>query len=1047
MDQENLFIVGGGPDVTFQKNEIDIIVSFYSEALSWSYDINDRSMSFYHISEDNITRTLVIKNYRQSAIGNRLISSEDEGLFDVFCAELDAGKDNIVVEFRGPGREYDIAWWRYMGMTTYDEDGRPLKVLGRAYDISREKMIEVETGNGVDSLTGLTDKERARESGIESIANKENTSAAVIVIDIDDFHLVNEAYGKMQGDTILQTISGLIYTNFMPKDTVGRVAGDQFVVFCANLNQEKLVELLDNLNERIRANVPKIDERSITVSIGVALSPNDGKDYDILYTKADLALAKAKKEGKNQYRFYSLEECKYITKGYTLEKLGKFEEDQIRITKISSQINKKLFDFAFEELSKGVDIKDSIHKIFAEVCLFYGLDRALIHEYDVSHDSLSITTAWSRIDDKGDTEKNIDPMNMLHWGLIEDVINNSQNDGYLVMHNGRGNGLDFFREIITLSCPPVDAVYVPIIDNSTMVAMVVFDAFVDHVFTKNELATLNSIVRLIRSYLLSNQVKYELKTESVINKNVMDAQRIIYYIVDELTYEVKYLSKYARNIYPNAEYGKKCYETLMGYNEPCEVCPLRKGFGPENSIETYNKEFDKWFTFSANKMQGTDNEHDVLICITDVTEFLTKVRSEDTLTVADSYDSFVPAATKAIMNHDKKYTIISVGIQRFAKINDVYGYVVGDEILKRLAVLMKEDIAEGELFCRIKGDDFACLVASKSEEQHKEYVTKYTEILNREFKQRFASIDIKIFVGCYEIGEDDQYINKCMDHAIKARNYAMDNKVGDSRLLVYNSDMERKEKEEDNANRLIVDALRNDRFTVFFQPKVDISDSSIVGAEALVRMKDVDGKLVSPGMFIPQAEKNGMIREIDNVVYEKTFEFMRKWIDEGKKVPLVSVNVSRLNLVDDDFPSKIKELSEKFNLDPSQIELEITESVFFQDAERLIDMIIKLKSYGFVISMDDFGSGYSTLNFMKTLPVDVIKIDGGFFMRNEMDKKSKAVISAIMQLTENLDFKMVSEGVETKEQVEFIREQGGRCVQGYYFYKPLPAEEFEALLY
>ena len=207
-----------------------------------------------------------------------------------------------------------------------------------------------------------------------------------------------------------------------------------------------------------------------------------------------------------------------------------------------------------------------------------------------------------------------------------------------------------------------------------------------------------------------------------------------------------------------------------------------------------------------------------------------------------------------------------------------------------------------------------------------------------------------------------------------------------------------------------------------------------------------DGKMISPGLFIPLAEKTGFVVEIDRYVYEKTYEFISKWQKEGKKVPLVSVNLSRLHLIDDSTPQRMKDLADKYGLDPSSLELEITESVFFEDTERLINMIKRLKDLGFVISMDDFGSGYSTLNFMKTLPVDVIKIDGGFFMRSEMDNKSRAIISAIIQMTKNLEFDIVSEGVETQEQVDFIKEQGGTCVQGYYFYKPMSAEEFEKLI-
>ena len=204
--------------------------------------------------------------------------------------------------------------------------------------------------------------------------------------------------------------------------------------------------------------------------------------------------------------------------------------------------------------------------------------------------------------------------------------------------------------------------------------------------------------------------------------------------------------------------------------------------------------------------------------------------------------------------------------------------------------------------------------------------------------------------------------------------------------------------------------------------------------------------MIYPGKFIPLAEESGLIVEIDRYVYEKTFQFMSEWMNKGKKVPLISVNLSRLHLLNENLSDSMKELSDKYHLQPNQIELEITESIFFEDTERLVEMVKQLKAMGYIISMDDFGAGFSTLSLMKTLPVDVVKIDGGFFLDNELDAKNKAVIAAIMQLSENLEFETVSEGVETKEQVDFIREQGGRCVQGYYFYKPMPAEEFEKLL-
>ena len=148
----------------------------------------------------------------------------------------------------------------------------------------------------------------------------------------------------------------------------------------------------------------------------------------------------------------------------------------------------------------------------------------------------------------------------------------------------------------------------------------------------------------------------------------------------------------------------------------------------------------------------------------------------------------------------------------------------------------------------------------------------------------------------------------------------------------------------------------------------------------------------------------------------------------------------------DELPVYLKQLSDQYGVSPNQVELEITESVFFEDTERLIKVVKQMKDMGFVISMDDFGAGFSTLSLMKSLPVDIIKLDGGFFLKNELDYKNKAVISAIMRLAENLGFETISEGVETEEQVEFVREQGGKYVQGFYFYKPMPADEFSKLI-
>lgn len=1020
----------------------DAIIASVCDAVSWVYDCSNKvwSISFYGEAGE-IVDTISINNPKDNVNESRLVYEEDEQLVIGFFNDIELQKDFVSVEYRGFGRDYKMNWFRALGQVMY-ENGVPVKYIGRTYDISREKVNKDNSTAMQDSLTGLYRREKVADLIRKEIQNNNNSSYAITIIDVDNFKEVNDIFGKVQGDYILQIISGMVYTNYMSKDIVGRIAGDQFIVFCSDVDEEKVLELAERLMKRVVDNVPYVNSHPVSLSIGVSFGPKDADSYELLYTKADMALLAAKKAGGNKLVTFSDEAVKDVSIGYTMVTMNKFNDEEYNLDKDKKSVNKQLFDFTFEKMTKESDIKTAIKAVFEEVCLFYKLDRAILTTLDFRHEKVAFFARWCRVDDADDSEKRRE-LSPMAWQMIDEAIG----DGFFVYKDGRNEKIDLFRHLVTLNKVPVASLQFPIRDAGEMVGLVTFEAFEDHEFNPSEIETIASVVRLIRSYLLSQQTKHEMEMEAVINKNVMNSQKILFYIIDEDTFEVKYISKYAKEVFPHSQYGCKCYETFNGYSQPCSSCPLINGVSDTgNCVETFIEGPNRWYTLSANHMQGTENDKDVLVCITDVTDFLNRVRSEDNLTVADSFDRFIVDATTSVKKNDDKYSVICTGIRRFSKINDEYGYVIGDEILKRYAELVKEDLLEGEYFCRIKGDDFALLAKQLKEDEYRKYFTKYTETLNAEFRQRFPLIDIQCFVGIYDVTENDTYINQCVDNALKARRIAAEDMSKSGGLYVYSNELIIKEKQEKEINDMIKEALADNRFKVYFQPKVNIEDGSIVGAEALVRMVDKEGKLVSPGLFIPVSEKSGMVVDIDEAVYEQTFALMSEWKKLGKNVPLISVNVSRLHLIDDSLPEMMKGLVDKYGLSTKDVELEITESVFFEDTERLIYMIQRLKDVGFVISMDDFGSGYSTLNFMKKLPVDVIKIDGGFFMRNEMDNKSKAIISAIIQLTQNLEFKSVSEGVETKEQVEFIKAQGGKCVQGYYYYKPLPSDEFEKLI-
>jgi len=1019
----------------------DVIKTSVCDAISWTYDV---STHISHITFDDFSANpqyvFEINNAKDFVREARIISSDYEEAALEFLDSMDEGIDYITMEFQTLGRDFKLSWVRSVAQALYEE-GKLVGYIGRAYDISREKINRNSQVSSQDTLTGLYRREKAGELIRKEIESDNAGCSALILIDIDNFKSVNDTFGKVQGDYILQIISGMIYTNYMSKDIIGRIAGDQFIVFCKDVDENKAVELAERLIKRIGENAPSINSCPITLSVGMAFLPKDSEKYEVLYAKADVALYAAKKGGGNQIVLFGDKSTRDIPIGYTMVTMNRFSDEEYYAEPRDKDVNKKLFDYTFEQMSREQDLKIATQKVFEEVALYYNLDRVILSTTDFSREKSKFFVRWCRSDEGSDAHDN--ELLRSEWNMIDEAIG----DEFLVYKGGRNEKVDMFRHLVSLNIVPVTSLQFPIRDNGEMIGLITFECFEEHKFETGEIETIKSVVGLIRSYLLSQQVKKEMEMETIIYRNVMDSQGTLFYIVDEDSYKIKYLSKFAKEVFPKAQYGCKCYETLQGLTSPCEVCPMADKDNLDGNVtESYNDANNKWYKLTSNRMKGTESMKDILICIADVTEFLERVKSEDTLTVADSYDRFVVLATKAVAKKEDDCSILCTGIRKFSKINDEYGYVVGDEILKRFAELIKGDLLEGESLCRIKGDDFALLIKTIEREELKVFFDKYTRILNEEFRKRFPSIDITCFAGAYEITENDTYINKCVDNALKARRIAYEDMSKWGGVYIYSNELEIQEQREKEVVDMIRGALEEDRLKVFFQPKVDIINNKIVGAEALVRMVDRDGKMISPGVFIPVSEKNGMVVDIDRRVYEKTFSMISKWQNEGKVVPLISVNVSRLHLVDDELPEKMKELALKYELNPSQIELEITESVFFEDTDRLIEMIKRLKDVGFVISMDDFGSGYSTLNFMKKLPVDVIKIDGGFFMKNEMDVKSKAIISAIIQLTKNLEFTSVSEGVETEEQVEFIKAQGGKCVQGYYFYKPLPVEEFEKFI-
>lgn len=386
----------------------------------------------------------------------------------------------------------------------------------------------------------------------------------------------------------------------------------------------------------------------------------------------------------------------------------------------------------------------------------------------------------------------------------------------------------------------------------------------------------------------------------------------------------------------------------------------------------------------------------------------------------------------------KNYALINFDINRFKIINDAYGYQKGDEVLKDIYYVIKKWIGPGEPFTRYAADQFYVLMAFSDED---ELVARIMDLNDRIHQLKYTKM-VRIFYGVFYITERKDSIDRMGEFAQIAKN----NIKGSSESIISFFDDSDRDRllEEEEIEKSMNEALKNNEFQVYLQPKYMAKEEIISGAEALVRWHSTNGMPVSPCNFIPLFEKNGFITELDYYMLKKVCQLLRSWLDKGY-VPLpISVNISRLHFANAHLAEIIAELVDSYEIPRNLIELELTESAFLQNKQMLINTVIRLREYGFLVSMDDFGAGYSSLNSLKDLPLDTVKLDGELFRLTDEVERGLCVIRNTITMAKDLHMKVVAECIETREQVEFLCKVGCDIIQGYYFARPMPADQFEA---
>ena len=389
-------------------------------------------------------------------------------------------------------------------------------------------------------------------------------------------------------------------------------------------------------------------------------------------------------------------------------------------------------------------------------------------------------------------------------------------------------------------------------------------------------------------------------------------------------------------------------------------------------------------------------------------------------------------------NPDQEYTIVCMNIENFKLYNDSFGREAGDRLLRESAASMMSWLGEDGICGRYSADRFMCLMEKNQEKSDREFF--FSEV-HSERSQNVDNVVVKW--GVYEIIDRSVPVEQMCDRVL----LAADSIKGQYNQFyaVYDDNLRGKLLREKAIADVMETALAEEQFIVYLQPKYSLSDNRMVGAEALVRWIHPEWGFMSPGEFIPLFEKNGFIPCLDRYVWEKVCVYLRDWQEKGYPVMPVSVNVSRADVYQSHLVDTLSEMVQKYGIDPSCLHLEITESAYTDNPDQIISTVEGLHRRGFVIEMDDFGSGYSSLNMLSQMTLDILKLDMKF-IQNELAKPAaQSILNDIISMAHRMSFRVVAEGVETKEQTERLQAVGCDYVQGYYFARPMPVKEFEAL--
>lgn len=468
-----------------------------------------------------------------------------------------------------------------------------------------------------------------------------------------------------------------------------------------------------------------------------------------------------------------------------------------------------------------------------------------------------------------------------------------------------------------------------------------------------------------------------------------------------------------------------------------------------NELKRYNKSLKKdikkhkgttYTLFAISSLTLISLVYAIKMRVDKHREGIEKMLLVDEVTGGDSRAAFYIKMDEAVKNNPPNtYTVALLNVRNFKLINNNFGFLEGDKILKNIYYEIEKHLNKGEFLCRSEIDNFFICMKENDEEIIKRRLKEIEIDINKCEWEYSSKYSIQFAFGLALVEDTSMDHRTIMNYArFSCSNYKKTREFKNYSKIV--EELSR----ENRLNYMFENSLKNGEFKVYLQPKMNIKNNRCRGAEALVRWIHPEEGMISPGEFIGLFEENDKIIELDFYVFEEVCKIIKSWIDNDKNVVPISVNLSRKHLKNTVFIDKFVDIKNKYSVQDGLIEFEILESVALDDEKIniLISILDKIHQNGFLCSLDDFGSGYSLLSVLSELRVDTIKLDRKFF-RDFEDERSKNVIESFINVCERINTKVVAEGIESKEQLDYLRKVNCELVQGFIFSKPIDVESFE----